>query len=296
MAEGAVARLVGEHAERLRAAGVPTPDVDARLLAQHVLGDRLRDDALTSEARDRLDDLVARRAERIPLQQLTGETWFRWLRLACAPGVFVPRPETEIVAGVAIDEARTLGPSPLVVEPCTGTGAIALSVAAEVAGARVIATEVDDAAVALARRNLDALVSGRADVAGPARGASCEILQGDLLDPVDPALRGQVDVLVSNPPYLPASDRGSWEPEVSDHDPDRALVGGADGHEVVHALLDAATTWLRPGGLVVLEIDDRRGDDATAAAVARGLTEVRIVRDLTGADRAVAARRPPDHG
>lgn len=283
--------LIRAHTATLAAAGVPSPEVDARLLAQHVLGDDLDTAVLTEDTLADLRELVQRRAERVPLQQLTGETWFRWLRLSCAPGVFVPRPETEIVAGLAIDAARAAGERPVVVEPCTGTGAIALAVASEVAGAQVTATEVDAVAVALARRNLAALIDGRAGVDGLAAGATCEVRQGDLLAPVDAALRGRVDVLVSNPPYLPASDRGTWEPEVGDHDPDRALVGGDDGHEVVEALLAAAGTWLRPGGTVVLEIDDRRGEDAAAAARAAGLTDVRVVADLTGADRALVGRR-----
>src|SRR5690606_38203525 len=125
--------------------------------------------------------------------------------------------------------------------------------------------------------------------AGPPLAADqVEILHGDLLEPLRspgahqawaPHLRGGLDVLVSNPPYLPASDRGSWQPEVAGHDPDRALVGGEDGHEVVDRLLRAAATWLRPGGLVVVEIDERRGSDARATATAAGLVDVRIVAD-----------------
>jgi release factor glutamine methyltransferase len=274
-------------ATRLAAAGLETPEADARWLVDHVL-------ELTGSCDGRgaglLDELVARREAREPLQLVVGRTWFRELELTCAPGVFIPRPETEIVAGVAIDAARAAGPAPLIVEPCTGTGAIALSVAVEVAGATVVAADVDEAAVALARTNLARVAAG---VAGPpSRAAEVAILRGDLLDPVDPALRGRVDVVVANPPYLPARDRGTWAPEVADHDPDRALVGGADGHEVVDALLRSASGWLRPGGTVVLEIDERRGHEARERAEQAGLIEVRIVRDLAGADRAVVGRRP----
>jgi release factor glutamine methyltransferase len=236
--------------------------------------------------------LAARRAAREPVQVVIGRTWFRELELACEAGVFVPRPETEIVAGLAIAAARQAGGAPLVVEPCTGTGAIALSVAVEVDGARVVATDVDPAAVALARRNLDRV---RAGAAGPHHVArEVTVLEGDLLTPVDRELRGHVDVLVANPPYLPAADRGSWAPEVGDHDPDRALVGGDDGHELVDALLTAAADWLAPGGTVVLEIDERRGDRAAASAAAVGLVDVRVEADLTGAARAIVARRPAD--
>jgi release factor glutamine methyltransferase len=283
---------VRDVATRLAAAGVETPEVDARWLVEHVVEVT---GTCTGCGAALLDALVARRAEREPLQLVLGCTWFRELRLRCVPGVFIPRPETEVVAGLAVDEARRIartGRRPLVVEPCTGTGAIALSVAVEVAGARVVATDLDAAAVDLANDNLASVAAGEA---GPPLVAErVEILEGDLLAPLAPHLRGGVDVLVSNPPYLPAADRDTWAPEVAEHDPDRALVGGPDGHEVVDALLAAAADWLRPDGLVVLEIDERRGTDALAAAAAAGLVDARLVPDLTGADRAVTARRPPD--
>jgi release factor glutamine methyltransferase len=274
-------------AATLAAAGIETPEVDARWLVDHVTE---LTGSCTGCGAALLDGLVARRVAREPVQVIIGRTWFRELELACEAGVFVPRPETEVVAGLAIDAARGAAPSPLVVEPCTGTGAIALSVAVEVPGARVVATDVDPSAVALARRNLDRVRAGTAGATLVAREVT--VLEGDLLAPVEPELRGQVDVLVANPPYLPAADRGTWAPEVGDHDPDRALVGGRDGHEVVEALLAAAVDWLRPGGTVVLEIDERRGEDAAASARATGLTAVRIAPDLTGAPRAVVARRP----
>lgn len=293
-----LAALVAEHAATLEAAGVPSPEHDATALARHVLGLTTAGVRTagppTEDERRALAELVARRAAREPLQLVIGATWFRYLRLACRPGVFIPRPETEVVAGLAIDAARASGAAPLVVEPCTGTGAIACSVAAEVAGAQVVATDVDSEAVDLARHNLAEVAAGRADVSGLAPGASCHIEHGDLLEPVGAGLRGRVDVLVSNPPYLPAADRAAMPPEVARHDPPAALYGGADGHDLVDRLLGAAATWLRPGGTVVLEIDARRADDALAAAQAAGLAEARIEPDLTGADRVLVARRP-DH-
>jgi release factor glutamine methyltransferase len=278
---------VREVTARLAAAGIASPASDARWLVDHaveVAGSCVGCGAAL------LDGLVARRVAREPVQAIVGRTWFRELELTCASGVFIPRPETEVVAGLAIEAARSVTTTPLVVEPCTGTGAIALSVAVEVPGAVVVATELDATAAALARTNLARVRDG---TAGP-RGVALDvtILEGDLLAPVDAALRGRVDVLVSNPPYLPASDRGSWEPEVADHDPQRALIGGPDGHEIVDALLQAAASWLIPGGTVVLELDERRAADAAAVASAAGLVDVRVAPDLTGADRAVVARRP----
>lgn len=279
---------------------MPSPEVDARWLVDHVIevaGDPVGCGAAL------LDGLVARRSRREPLQQVIGRTWFRLLELQCAPGVFVPRPETEIVAGLAIDAARAatqgLGSSSAddapsavrVVDACTGTGAIALSLAVEVPGADIVAGDVDPAAVALATANL-ARVRGGLAGAAMARRTTVRVVHSELLGGVDPGWRGHLDVLVANPPYLPATDRDTWEPEVADHDPDRALVGGPDGHEVVDALLELAGTWLRPGGAVIVEIDERRGADALRAAAAAGLVDARIERDLTRADRAIVARQP----
>jgi release factor glutamine methyltransferase len=292
-AELAHPEVVAAAARRLEAAGVPSPEVDARWLVAHVVEVA---GAPTGCGAALLDGLVARRCAREPLQLVLGSTAFRTLELACEPGVFVPRPETEVVAGEAIAAARAVtGRRPRVVDVGTGTGAIALAVAAEVVGAEVVAVDVDEGALALARRNLDALRSGAAGTT-LAPGASVEVRRSSLLDDVPAAWRAHLDVLVSNPPYLPAADRGSWDPEVGDHDPDRALVGGEDGHELVDALLYLAARWLAPGGTVVVELDERRGADALARARQAGLVDVRLLPDLTGVDRAVVGRRPPVPG
>jgi release factor glutamine methyltransferase len=281
--------VVAAVARRLALAGVPSPDADARWLVAHVVEVA---GTPTGCGAALLDGLVARRAAREPLQLVLGSWPFRTVELRCRPGVFVPRPETEVVAGVAIDAARAAGPRPTIVEPCTGTGAIACSLLAEVPGATIMATDLDPAAVELATENLARVAEGAAGPASAAPGARATVVAGDLLDPVDPALRGHLDVLVANPPYLPARDRGSWEVEVADHDPDAALVGGPDGHEVVDAVLAAAVAWLAPSGSVVVEIDERRGEEALAVAGRVGLLDARLVHDLTGAARAVLARAP----
>jgi release factor glutamine methyltransferase len=296
---GTVGDALGRVAAILGAAGVPSPAVDARWLVARAAGvDPWQRPLapLAEEASEALAGLVSRRAAREPLQLVLGETAFRHLTLLCRAGVFVPRPETEIVAGLAIDAARASGPRPVVGEPCTGTGAIACSLAAEVLGVRVVAGDVDPRAVAAARENVRRLVEGAAGVARPAPGATVEVRGGDLLEVLPGELRGRLDVLVSNPPYLPAADRGGWAPEVAEHDPERALVGGPDGHEVVAALVAAATEWLRPGGTLVVEIDARRAESARGLADRAGLCDVGIEHDLTGAARALVARRPARRG
>lgn len=285
--------LQEEVTDRLEEAGVPTPEVDARMLLD-AMEERFGD--LSRCDRAVLDGMVARRAAREPLQVVLGRTTFRWVDVEVERGVFIPRPETEVVAGLAIDACDGID-APLVVEPCTGTGAITCALVSEVPGVRVVATDTSIEAVELARRNVRRVLAGEATPPDwrPRAGAGAAVVHGHLLEPLrqlHPEVRGDVDVMVANPPYLPASDAPTMAPEVVGHDPHQALFGGDDGHEVVVELLREAMVWLRPGGTVVVEIDDRRGPDAAAAAEAAGLVDVRVAPDLTGRDRALVARRP----
>nr|WP_187697862.1 MULTISPECIES: peptide chain release factor N(5)-glutamine methyltransferase [Cellulomonas] len=273
----------------LAEAGVGSPRHDALALAAHALGrervDLVLPPALPHGFGAAFAALVERRRRREPLQHITGRTTFRWLTLHVEPGVFVPRPETETVAQPAVDEARRVlaaGRTPVVVDLCTGTGAIALAVATEVPGARVVAVDLSPAAVALTRRNAAAV--GADDV---------RVEQADVQDPALLAdLAGAVDVVVSNPPYIPP-DAVPTDPEVRDHDPDLALYGGgADGLDVPRAVLAAAARLLAPGGLLVMEHAEVQDALARAAAAATGaFTEVGTAADLTGRPRTLVARR-----
>ncbi len=269
-------------------AGVGSPEHDARELLAFALGvDRLPFDleSLDDVTAARFDALIARRAAREPLQHLTGSTVFRYLTLDVRPGVFVPRPETEVVAQVAIDEAAALvtaGGSPLVVDLCCGTGPIALALATEVPAARVAAVDLTQAAVDLTRAN-----------AAKAGASAVRVEQGDVRDAsVLADLDGAVDVLISNPPYIPPGAI-PVDPEVRDHDPEEALFGGGtDGLEVPRAVLAAAARLLRPGGLLVMEHADVQGEQARAAAEATGaFVAIETRADLTGRDRMLVARR-----
>ncbi|TRW43421.1 peptide chain release factor N(5)-glutamine methyltransferase [Georgenia yuyongxinii] len=284
-----VRQAVAGAALVLAEAGVPTPDVDARLLAEHVLGRSLYlvpsaatfAEASGDRAQTLFAELVGRRRHREPLQHITGLMAFRHLTLSAAPGAFVVRPETEVVAGEAVDAAAAVastGRAPVVVDLCTGSGAIALAVATEVPGAVVHAVELSPAALRVARRNVDALAPAVQLVAGDAATAL-------------PELDGTVDVVVSNPPYIPP-DAVPRETEVREHDPDLALYGGGiDGLDVPRAVVRTAARLLVDGGVFVMEHAEVQAATVRQIAAAAGLRDVRTGRDLTGRDRYVVARR-----
>lgn len=277
-----VGALFGELQDLLGAAGVATPRVDAEWMVRQVTG-WSRAQLLTAADRElpaedvaRLRAMGKRRAAREPLQLILGSVGFRYLDLEVRPGVFVPRPETEVLAGEAIARVPAGG---VVVEPCTGTGAVACAVASEADPASVVATDISAEAVALAIDNAE-----RA-------GVDVAVTQGDLLGPVATRLRGRVDVLVSNPPYIAAGEMAALGPEVADWDPRGALVSGPTGHEVSDRLIAAAVEWLAPGGWLLLEVGESRATEAAARAASAGLMEAATVADLTGRPRIVVARR-----
>lgn len=281
--------LVDGAARVLAEAGVGSPRHDATALAAYALGlprlDLVLAPPVPEGFTEEFAELVDRRRRREPLQHIVGSTVFRYLTLRVEPGVFVPRPETETVAQVAVDEAARLadgGATPLVVDLCCGAGGIALAVDTEVPGARVVAVDASPEAVGLTRHNHGACGSG-----------TMRIEHGDVRDHGLLAdLDGTVDVLVSNPPYIPP-DAVPVDPEVRDHDPDLALYGGGvDGLEVPRAVLAAAARLLVPGGLLVMEHAEVQDAAARAAAEATGAFEAVETRaDLTGRPRMLVARR-----
>ncbi|WP_454043226.1 peptide chain release factor N(5)-glutamine methyltransferase [Cellulosimicrobium sp. Marseille-Q8652] len=281
-------------------AGVASARADAELLLAHALAvprDEVRrlvvlDRPLPDDAAQAFAELVARRAERVPLQHLTGTAPFRHLELVVGPGVFVPRPETEQVAQVAVDEAAAVVAREgraVVVDLCTGSGAIALAVASEVPGTEVHAVELDGDAHAWAARNVAAARAATGAVVHLVRGDARRALAGH---PAAGGLDGACDVVVSNPPYVP-SDAVPRDPEVAEHDPAVALYGlGADGLEVPRGVTAAAARLLRPGGLYVMEHAEVQAAAARAMVGATGaFVDVRTRADLTGRDRMVVARR-----
>ena len=272
--------LIAAATERLRAAGVASPEHDARALAAHVIGCSLKQlpmhDSLDEKA---YDEVVARRAARVPLQHLTGSVGFRWIELEVGSGVFVPRPETESVVQWAVDRAK---PGALMVDLCTGSGTIAFALANEVPGAVVHAVERDPVALEWTRRNAaNRMAAGDPEV---------QLHLGSVEDCLH-ELDGTVDLVASNPPYVAESERHLPDPEVIDHDPEIALFAGADGLDVIRLVEQAARRLLKPGGLVVVEHSDRQGHTAPDVfEQAGGWTEIEDHQDLTGRDRFVTAR------
>ena len=280
-------RLRDGSVARLAAAGVDDPEREVRWIVERASGmapaeqAAAMDRSTTVREVTSVDEMVARRAQGEPLQYVLGRWGFRTLDLLVDRRVLIPRPETEVVAGLAIEAARAVDGTPLVVDLGTGSGAIALSLAAELwPKAEVWATDVDKDALAVARANLAGL--GR-------RAAVVRLVEGDWFAALPEELRGRIDVVVSNPPYVAATD--DLPAEVADWEPASALVAGADGLDAVRAIVAGAVAWLRPGGELVVEIGDTQGEAAHELARAAGLVEVRIEPDLTGRDRVLLAQR-----
>ncbi len=273
-------RVALEDAElQLAASGVPSPRADAELLASHLLGVGRGGlwSHLDSAVPVGFDDFVARRAERIPLQHLTGWAHFRTVTLAVGPGVFSPRPETEVVVGHGLDLLAALGvPSPTVVDLCAGTGTMAAAVAVEAPDAQVHAVERDPGAGPWLERN--------------ARAHGFTAYLADV-DECLPELTGRVDLVVANPPYIP-HDCIPRDPEVARFDPAMALYSGPDGLAHLRLVERTAARLLRPGGWVVAEHGDLQGSAVPKIFSESGAwLDVDDHVDLAGRDRFVAARR-----
>jgi release factor glutamine methyltransferase len=272
-------------ARRCLDAAVESPQVEAEVLVTHVLG-RTRAElygesggCLSAEEAGRLQELVGRRVAGEPLQYLTGRQAFRQLDLAVGPGVLVPRPETEMVVEHALGRVAGVA-SPVVVDVGTGSGAIALSVAVERPEATVWATEVSPQAAAWARRNLDRVGAG-----------NVTIVEGDLLSPLPAVLRGAVDLVVANPPYLAAAQLAGVAADVRDHEPLVATVSGPTGLEVPARVVEDALAWLRPGGWLVMETWPGQADELLALLSGR-YAQAGVHPDLTGSLRIAEGRSP----
>ena len=280
-----LSELLTRGSELLRQAGIESAEVDAELLAAHVLGisrgelqsKLFSDDDISSEVAETITNLFQKRSQRIPLQHLTGIAYFRNLELFVGPGVFVPRPETEIVAQFAISELMKVSNEPIAVDLCTGSGAIAISIATEVPNSKVYAWELNPESEPWLRKNI--------------RG-NVELVMADIADDhkLFAELEGIVDVVISNPPYIP-TDAVPRDPEVRLHDPGLALYGGEDGMDIMRVVSRRALELLKPGGLLVVEHADNQAQIVADLFKADGWKEIESYQDLSSRDRAVTARK-----
>ncbi|CAL9563697.1 peptide chain release factor N(5)-glutamine methyltransferase [Streptomyces albus] len=271
---------VAQATQRLADAGVPSPRFDAEELAAFVHGVKRGELHRVADADfdARYWEAVARREAREPLQHITGRAFFRYLELHVGAGVFVPRPETESVVGWAIDAVRAMDVAePLIVDLCTGSGAIALALAQEVPRSRVHAVELDEGALEWARKNVE--------------GSRVVLHHGDARTAL-PELDGQVDLVISNPPYIPLTEWEYVAPEARDHDPQVALFSGEDGLDLIRGLERTAHRLLRPGGVVVIEHADTQGGQVPWIFTEdRGWADAADHPDLNNRPRFATARR-----
>jgi len=274
------AQVVRRAAEYLERHGVESAGPTAERLLAHVLGtDRTgiyAREGLSSREAKLFGRALCRRCVGEPLQHVTGDQGFRRLSLRVRPGVFVPRPETEVLVQAVLDGLSEVE-APVVVDVGTGSGAVALAIKDERPDARVFATDLSHEAVVLARENAEALT------------LPITVLEGDLLEPVPGELRGELDAVVSNPPYVAPEARGSLPPDVR-AEPELAVFGGIDLYERLFAQAFAS---LRSGGLVAVEIEERAAAPVSKAAERDGFAGLSVRQDLAGRDRVVSGRRPP---
>ena len=286
--------LLAEAQRRLAViAAVERPEVDARRIVEAAAGaapaefESVLDEPATKRAAAWFHSMLERRGAGEPLQYVVGSWSFRTLDLKVDRRVLIPRPETEVVAGWAVDEVAGRSAvsgrdrEVIVVDLGTGSGAIALSVAVECPSARLYATDVSAEALAVARANLAGL--GRAAV-------RVSLHEGDWFGALPGALRGSVDVVVSNPPYIGTGEE--LPPVVADWEPPVALWAGPAGHEAVEQVIGGASSWLRPGGALILEVASHRAKESARMTVRSGFVDVRVERDLAGLERVVIGRLP----
>ncbi|MFH0411827.1 peptide chain release factor N(5)-glutamine methyltransferase [Corynebacterium sp. L4756] len=273
-------------AERLRSSGIDSAEWDARMLMAHVLGLGHMDIPLHADAThlEEIDALIARRMNREPLQHIMGTAPFGPLDLSVGPGVFIPRPETETLADWAVNFLNKQHPkgakhAPIVVDLCSGSGALAAYIAHYRPDATVFAAELSDSALPFTRSNL--------------AGSNVNVVQADVTAPelldVLADVTGDVDLIVTNPPYVPEDP--NLAPEVY-FDPHEAVFSGDDGMQTIDAMLPNIVTLLKPGGMVGIEHDDSTSDAVQQAALDAGLVNVQPLRDLAGAARFVLAAKP----
>jgi release factor glutamine methyltransferase len=273
----------------LATAGITNARLDAEVLLSHIIGkDRVwlithRDDALDGRDQRDFDEALRRRAKREPLQYLIGNQEFWGLEFKVTPDVLIPRPETELIIEAALAIVQDRNQQARIVDLCTGSGCIAVSLAKELTSAHVIATDASERALAVAREN--ARYHGVAD--------RIRYLEGDLFCPLEELdIRGRVDIMVSNPPYVRAGDLPALQPEVKDYEPLMALIAGPEGTEMAKRIIKTAPEYLKKNGALIMEMGLGQAEALTRMAEATGAyTRPEILKDLAGIERVIVAKK-----
>jgi len=275
-------------AEKLSQAGVATARLDAEVLLSHILN---RDrawlithihDALDAGNSALFDDAIVRRAKREPLQHIIGKQEFWGLDFIVTPDVLIPRPETELVVESAVKTGRDIT-APVIIDLCTGSGCIAISLATALPAARFFAVDISERALAIAREN--ARGHGVSD--------RVRFLEGDLFGPLDELdIRGRVDMIVSNPPYVRSAELDALQAEVRDYEPETALIAGPEGTEVHQRIISSAPEYLRQHGTLIMEMGIGQAEAlAGMFKTSDAYNSVEILKDLAGIDRVIVAQR-----
>lgn len=270
--------------KRLKKAGVPEPDIDARELLEFFCdisyGELIvhPDKEITPEQEYRLEQAVTDREMRIPLQHIIGMTGFMGMDFAVREGVLIPRPDTEILVEEVLKDVHNGFD---IIDLCTGTGCIAISLAAYTYDCHIIATDISSDAVELANENADAILDESVR-------DSLTIAEADLFGDYD----GPFDIIVSNPPYIRTEEIAGLEPEVKDHDPMLALDGGVDGLDVYRQIIPGSIKRLRKGGELFLETGCDQAAEVTQLMINEGFVDLDIIKDYSDNDRVVKGRRP----
>jgi release factor glutamine methyltransferase len=284
-----LADAINNAAVTLSTAGITNARLDAEVLLAHIIRkDRVwlithRDDALDEKGRLDFDEALRRRTKREPLQYLIGNQEFWGLEFKVTPDVLIPRPETELVIEAALAIVQDRNQQVRIIDLCTGSGCIAVSLAKELTSAHVIATDASESALAVAREN--ARYHGVAN--------RIRYLEGDLFDPLKELdIRGRVDIMVSNPPYVRAGDLPALQPEVKDYEPLMALIAGPEGTEMAKRIIRTAPEYLKKNGALIMEMGLGQAEALTRMAEATGAyNKPGILKDLAGIERVIVAKK-----
>jgi release factor glutamine methyltransferase len=284
-----LAEAINNAANLLSTAGITNARLDAEVLLSHIImKDRVwlithRDDELDDKHQRDFADVIHRRTRREPLQHIIGNQEFWGLEFIVSPDVLIPRPETEFIIEAALAIVQDRNTPVRIIDLCTGSGCIAVSLAKELTAARIIATDASEKALALAREN-----TRRHGVSEHIR-----FLLGDLFEPLKELdIRGQIDIIVSNPPYVQAGDLSTLQPEVRDYEPEMALIAGPKGTEMAKRIIQLAPEYLKKNGALIMEMGLGQAEALTRMVEATGAYGNReLLKDLAGIERVIVVRK-----